>query len=121
VSPEGDFVTRCVGVHVIADLWGAGHLDDAARIEAAVRAAVEFCGASLIAAHFRTLTPGNGVSGMVMLKESHISIHTWPEYEYAAVDVFVCGSTDPYRAIEKLKETLGPAKCQVQEIKRGAS
>ncbi len=51
-----------IGTHLIADLWGTRYLDDVGRIEAAVRAAVAACGASLIAAHFRALTPGNGVS-----------------------------------------------------------
>jgi S-adenosylmethionine decarboxylase proenzyme len=60
------------------------------------------------------------VSGVVVIAESHISIHTWPEYGYAAVDFFTCGqSVDPYKAHEYMKEALQSRNAQVQELRRG--
>jgi S-adenosylmethionine decarboxylase len=59
------------------------------------------------------------VSGVVVLAESHISIHTWPERGYAAIDIFMCGNCDPYKAIPALKATFAPNGIQVSESKRG--
>ena len=56
---------------------------------------------------------------MILLKESHISIHTWPEYNYAAIDIFVCGSTFPDKAIEHLKDFFKPEKVEIKSLKRG--
>jgi S-adenosylmethionine decarboxylase proenzyme len=61
-----------------------------------------------------------GVSGVVVIAESHLSIHTWPEYGYAAVDFFTCGETvDPYLAHEHIAKMLGAGKAQVEELRRG--
>ena len=62
---------------------------------------------------------GMGVSGVVVLAESHISIHTWPERGYAAIDLFMCGKCDPYKAIPALKAAFAPNGIQVSESKRG--
>ena len=60
-----------------------------------------------------------GVSGVVVLAESHISIHTWPETGYVALDIFMCGSCNPYDSIPLLKEYFKPSNMQVIENKRG--
>ena len=80
-------------------LWGARRLDDIAFIETTLRQAVQLSGATLLHIHLHHFTPNAGVSGVAVLAESHISIHTWPERQYAALDVFMCGDADPYRAI----------------------
>ena len=59
------------------------------------------------------------MSGVVVLAESHISIHTWPERGYAAIDLFMCGKADPYKAIPSLKAAFAPSGIQVSESKRG--
>jgi S-adenosylmethionine decarboxylase len=64
-------------------------------------------------------TPNGGVSGVAVLAESHISIHSWPEYGYAALDVFMCGGAKPHLAIEILREAFQPEDIIVQEILRG--
>ena len=85
---------RCAGVHLIIDLHGAERLDDLEHIETTLRRCVEASRATLLHIHLHHFQP-NGVSGVAVLAESHISIHTWPDANYAALDVFMCGSADP--------------------------
>ena len=81
------------GAHLIVDLWDAERLDDIGHIEATLKDCVEAAGATLLHIHLHHFTPNHGVSGVAVLAESHISIHTWPERGYAALDVFMCGDT----------------------------
>jgi S-adenosylmethionine decarboxylase len=69
--------------------------------------------------HFHHFTPNGGVSGVVVLAESHISIHTWPERDFAALDVFMCGNCDPYKVIPFLKAAFKPDSVEVGEQRRG--
>lgn len=83
-----------------------------------VDAAID-CGAVVLGDSFHHFSP-QGVSGVVIIAESHLSIHTWPEYGYAAVDVFTCGtSVQPERAAEVLIEKLGSRNHSLVEIPRG--
>ena len=107
------------GTHLIIDLWGARRLDDIAFIEATLRHAVQTCGATLLHIHLHHFTPNGGVSGVAVLAESHISIHTWPERDYAALDVFMCGDAEPHRAIAVLREAFEPSAVQINDHKRG--
>lgn len=110
---------RFAGTHLLLDLWGASRLDDLAAIDAALREAVEACGATLIDIKLHHFTPNGGVTGVVVLSESHISVHSWPERGYAAFDVFVCGAADPYKAIPVLKRVFKPERLLVTENMRG--
>ncbi len=123
---EGDadhFITRdgksFAGMHLIIDLWGARRLDDIDHARTTLRTAVERAGATLLHIHLHHFTPNGGVSGVAVLAESHISIHSWPERDYAALDVFMCGDSDPYKAIEVLREAFTPDRVDVQEYLRG--
>lgn len=107
------------GTHLIIDLWGAKRLDDLAHIESALKDCVTAAGATLLHCHLHHFTPNGGVSGVAVLAESHISIHTWPECEYAALDVFMCGDARPHAAIEVLKRAFEPATVNLGEHKRG--
>ena len=110
---------RCfAGTHVILDLWGAQHLADVRALEEAMIAAVDAAGATLLHIHLHPF-PGGGVSGVAVLAESHISIHTWPEREYAAIDIFMCGDAAPECAVEVLERALRPARKGVDFILRG--
>lgn len=109
---------RCAGVHLIVDLHGAERLDDLDHIETTLRRCVEAAGATLLHIHLHHFQP-NGVSGVAVLAESHISIHTWPDAGYAALDVFMCGTADPDTCIPVLRQAFS-AKCVgVSEILRG--
>lgn len=109
------------GQHLIADLHGcAAALDDVVRVERALRAATVAGGATLLDLRLHHFGPGQGVTGMALLAESHISIHTWPEHDYAAIDLFLCGARhDLDAALAAVIDELGPATVNRQTIKRG--
>ena len=109
---------RCAGVHLIVDLHGAKGLDDIDLIEATLRRCVDAAQATLLHIHVHHFQP-NGVSGVAVLAESHISIHTWPEAGYAALDVFMCGSADPDACIPVLREAFSAKEVVVDELLRG--
>ena len=82
------------GWHLIADLIDGARLDDADRIERILADAAAAAGATLLEVRLHKFGPGFGVTGVALLAESHISIHTWPEYGTACVDIFMCGKTN---------------------------
>jgi len=110
---------RFAGIHLLVELWQADHFNDAEAIEQIMTKAIKACGATMLSIDLHVFSPNGGVSGVAVLQESHMSIHTWPEYEYAALDVFVCGTIDPYLAVPVLKEGFNPGKIQIVEVKRG--
>ncbi|VAW57890.1 S-adenosylmethionine decarboxylase proenzyme, prokaryotic class 1B [hydrothermal vent metagenome] len=107
------------GIHVLIDLWGASSLTDIAFIEATLKECVTVCRATLLHIHLHQFSDSGGISGVAILAESHISLHTWPERDYAAFDVFMCGATQPMLAVEVLKRAFQPDKIDVNEILRG--
>jgi S-adenosylmethionine decarboxylase len=107
------------GTHLIVDLWGAQHLDDLDHIELAMRRAVSAAGATLLHIHLHHFTPNQGVSGVAVLAESHISVHTWPERGFAAFDVFMCGDAEPHRTIDVFRAAFRPERIEVGEHLRG--
>lgn len=109
---------RCAGVHLIVDLHDATGLDDIDLIELTLRRCVDAAGATLLHIHLHHFQP-NGVSGVAVLAESHISIHTWPEVGYAALDLFMCGKAEPDRCIPVLREAFKAARVEVNELLRG--
>jgi S-adenosylmethionine decarboxylase len=108
-------------LHVLADLWEVDPvlLRDAARLEALLRGAAGAAGARVIAGHFHHFGGEGGVTGMLMLAESHLSIHTWPERGLAAVDAFMCGEARAEVAVEWLRAGLGAGRCAPRVIARG--
>lgn len=107
------------GMHLIIDLWGAGRLDDLDHVRQALIDAVDAAGATLLHIHLHHFTPNGGISGVAVLAESHISIHTWPERGYAALDVFMCGDAQPHNAIPVLEQAFRPRTVKVEELYRG--
>ncbi len=122
-ADKDHFITRdgveFAGTHLLIDLWGASHLDDIQKIEGAMRKCVEACNATLLHIHLHHFSPNGGVSGVAVLAESHISVHTWPERNYAAFDVFMCGDSLPENAITILKNEFCPERVEVTEELRG--
>ena len=122
-EPKDYFVRRdgmvFAGTHLLIDLWGAAQLDEPQFIDATLRSAAMAAGATILHSHFHHFTPNGGVSGVVVLAESHMSIHTWPERSFAAIDVFMCGACDPRLAVPVLREAFGPTRVDVSEERRG--
>lgn len=110
------------GCHLLADLSGveAGRLGDCDELEALLRSAAAAAGARVLHSHFHGFGAGMGVTGVVLLAESHISIHTWPENGFAAVDIFMCGASQPHTALGVIHAALGPQRCQLNTIRRSA-
>ena len=110
---------KFAGAHLLLDLWGAYNLTDPELIDRALRDAAEAAGATILHSHFHHFGPDGGVSGVLVLAESHISIHTWPEAGYAALDIFMCGSAEPDNCIPVLREAFAARRVDVNEILRG--
>jgi S-adenosylmethionine decarboxylase len=110
---------RCAGAHLIVDLYQANRLDDIEHIEATLRTCVEAAGATLLHIHLHHFEPNGGVSGVAVLAESHISMHSWPERGYAAFDIFMCGKANPDACVPVLRKAFGPKKIAVSEHLRG--
>lgn len=109
-----------LGTHLLADLSGIApeRLRDCAALERLLRdAAVAAC-AQVLHGHFHSFGPGQGVTGVLLLAESHISLHTWPEVGFAAVDIFMCGAARPQLALDVIKEALQATQCQLQSVRR---
>src|ERR1700742_4309658 len=111
--------SECLGRHVLAEFWGCHHIDDPEQVEAALVTAARAAGATILQANIHHFGEGMGVTGVLILAESHLSIHSWPELEYAAVDVFVCGKADPHLAIQSLVRAFEPRDTKVTEYLRG--
>ncbi|MBI4954736.1 MAG: adenosylmethionine decarboxylase [Myxococcales bacterium] len=106
--------------HLIAELYGcpAERLDDLALAAEALRAAAAAIGATVVGEAFHRYAP-QGVSGTLLIAESHLSLHTWPEARYAAVDIFTCGGLDPRPGVRAVEARLGATGARWHEILRG--
>ncbi len=107
------------GLHLLLDFWGATHLQNMEFIEQTLREAAAVCGATVLDVKLHSFGAGMGITGVAILAESHISIHTWPETGYLALDVFMCGKSNPQLAIPDFTEAFQPQKTQVRSYLRG--
>jgi S-adenosylmethionine decarboxylase len=111
---------RGVGAHCIVDLWGASHLTDAKVMNTVLEAVSNAAGATLLKIYLHEFPSSGGITGVALLAESHMSIHTWPEKDYAAIDIFMCGHADPRRALDALILQLKPTHTLIKHFVRGA-
>lgn len=97
-------MTHIPGNHGLLDLYGCDEavLKDEGRLKTALKAAAQAAEATVLAERFHTFGGAGGITGILLLAESHISIHTWPEHRFAAIDAFICGGMK----LEKVKEVL---------------
>ena len=108
-----------LGTHIIAEIFGCQNIDNLSFIRAALIEAAKVCGATVLHTKFHRFSP-HGITGYVLLAESHISIHTWPEYDYAALDIFTCGKNmDAQKAISYLEKQLQAQKVESKKLIRG--
>ena len=112
---------RELGRHFIFELYGCDEkaLNDLEAIEQTMEQGARDAGATICGKVFHRFSP-HGVTGVVIIAESHFSIHTWPEYGYAAVDIFTCSqTTEPMKAYDTLASLLKPKSSTAMELKRG--
>lgn len=110
-----------LGRHLLVEFYNCDQpiLDDVNLVDLHMNAAARACGATVVTSNFHRFEPW-GVSGVVVISESHLAIHTWPEYRYASVDLFTCGGdVDPSVALEYLKEKFGAREVEVNKLYRG--
>ena len=110
---------KFAGTHLLVDVLNGTRLDDIGHIEQTFRECIEVSGATLLHIHLHHFNENGGVSGVAVLSESHISIHSWPEYRYAAIDIFMCGHAKPHLAIDVIRQAFEPGQIIVKEELRG--
>lgn len=111
-------MTTVLGHQLLAEFWGCEGLDDVELAKSGLRRAIEASGATLIQLSAHAFHP-YGVSAIAVISESHVAIHTWPEYSYAAADVFTCGHTNSEAIIQTLVDTYHPARVEQHSLDRG--
>jgi len=112
---------KSLGQHILVDLYGCDPelLDDTKLIEEKLKEAASASGATIVSSSFHHFSP-HGVTGVLVIQESHLAIHTWPERGFAAVDLFTCGEKiDPWRAYEYIEQALGAENGSAVEVRRG--
>lgn len=112
---------KSLGKHLIVELYGCDFdlINDVAQIEKILVEAVAISKATIVQPVFHQFSP-HGVSGVIVIAESHFTIHTWPEYGYCALDIFTCGELiDSDASLNYLKDALRADSMSVMEIKRG--
>lgn len=108
------------GRHLLAEFLEARALDAPQLIEMALRRAITDARATLLNLHMHVFTSSGGVTATASLAESHITVHTWPERGYAAIDIFMCGGCNPRRCLPGLTAILAPRRVLLRELVRDA-
>lgn len=112
---------KSLGRHLLVEYYGcdSGVINDLSQVEKEMKQAARQAGSTIVDSVFRRFAP-HGVSGVVVIAESHLAVHTWPEYGYAAVDLFTCGeSVEPRAAHDYLKDAFHAEKSETREVLRG--
>ena len=107
-----------LATHIIAELFGCQKIDNLKFVDQSLKEAAHICGATVLHTKLHKFSP-QGLTGYVLLAESHISVHTWPEHGYAAIDVFTCGLMDTEKAVHYLASQFGAQKVEIKKIMRG--
>jgi S-adenosylmethionine decarboxylase proenzyme len=110
-----------LGRHLLAEFGGCdpSALADLEGVSRAMREAAVAAGATVVTHSFHRFGGGGGISGVVVIAESHLAIHTWPEHAFAAVDLFTCGRVDAERGLDVLRRAFRCARMETLEISRG--
>lgn len=123
---DSDFFSTCkvtgdqyAGRHILADFWGVDRMGDLDFIQQAIEDGARKAGATILHSYYHPFGEGMGVSGVTVLSESHISIHTWPERNFASIDIFMCGDCDPQVALDHMKNIMKPSSIEQSLHRRG--
>ena len=123
---DSDYFSTCsatgeqfAGRHILADFWGVERMGDLDFIKETIEESARKAGASILHSYYHPFGEGMGVSGVTVLSESHISVHTWPERNFASIDVFMCGNCDPQTAVDYLQKILEPSSVDHSLNRRG--
>jgi S-adenosylmethionine decarboxylase len=108
-----------VGNHLIADLWGVTNHTCEEDIVESFTKACEDAGATVLFKHCHSFGPGCGTTGVIVLSESHCSWHAYPEVNMIAVDIFMCGTASPQKAMPRITDFWKPQSIDIKTIKRG--
>ena len=107
------------GIHLIADFWNGKIIEEPKKIENILLAAAKRANNTPLKVIVHKFSP-HGLTAVILLAESHIALHNWPEFKYLAIDIFTCGDKSmPYKALEYLREVFKPEKVEIRELKRG--
>ena len=107
------------GIHYLAEFWGAEVIQDPARLSELLHGAAEAGRSTVVGEAMHAYSP-QGITGFILLAESHLSLHTWPELDYIAVDIFTCGDqADGRAAVAYLEQELAPERVEIQQVRRG--
>jgi S-adenosylmethionine decarboxylase proenzyme len=110
---------KALGRHLIVEMFEAENLNDAKLLDIALKEAVDAIDGTLLDCRVVEF-PVHGVTGVAIIAESHVAVHTWPEHGYAAVDIFTCNlEADVNAGIEALQKHFLPGRTQVMEVRRG--
>ncbi|MDA9655037.1 adenosylmethionine decarboxylase [Pelagibacteraceae bacterium] len=107
------------GSHLIIDLWNTSFDNRINTLKKIIKKAILIANATMLHIHLHRFGKEEGISGVAILAESHISVHTWPERDYIAFDIFMCGDTNPKEAAQFLIDTLKPKKNKIISLRRG--
>ena len=125
---ETDYFSKCsltgdeyAGRHILAEFWGVSDMSNVDFIKEAIEQSAKIAQAEVLYSYYHPFGEGMGVSGVTILAESHISIHTWPERNFAAIDIFMCGNCNPEIALNHLINTFKPKTIEHSLHKRGIS
>ena len=113
---------KYLGRHLILDLFDcpADLLKDPEMVRTIMKAGALAMKATIVEEAFHHFSP-DGVSGVIIIKESHLTIHTWPEHNYAAIDIFTCGDIQMNKGLDFLTEAFKCGRSDIRELKRGES
>lgn len=112
-------ISRYIGIHLIAEFWHGRIIENPKEIEKLLLGAAKQANNTPLDIAVHKFQP-QGITGIVLLAESHIAIHSWPEFNYTAIDIYTCGDkSSPAKALEYLKKELQPKKVEIKKIKRG--
>jgi len=110
---------KYAGIHLIAEFWGGKIIENSKKIEKILIEATKKAGNTPLKVVIHKFNP-QGITGVVLLAESHIALHGWPEFNYLAIDIFTCGEKAmPYKALDYFKKIFQPKRVEIRKIKRG--